>query len=102
MRENLWVHTLGPLNMPILSEAIIEVSGPEFDTKPYKQLLIGSTCSKDLMCVPRGSLAFRLFASHSFMSEKTSGFQGTTLTLLELFKILLENILVLQFELVCF
>ena len=33
MRENLWAHTLGLLNVLILSEAVIEVSGPEFDSK---------------------------------------------------------------------
>ena len=32
---------------------------------------------KDLTWAPRGSLAFRLFASCSFVSEKTSGFQCT-------------------------
>ena len=42
-----------------------------------KRLLIGSVCSKDLTCAPRGSLVFLLFASRSFVSGKTSGFQGT-------------------------
>ena len=39
--------------------------------------LIGPAHSKDLTCVPWGSLVFG-FASHSFISEKTSGtFQGS-------------------------
>ena len=35
-RENLWVYALGPLNMPIQSEAIIEVSESDFEG-PYIQ-----------------------------------------------------------------
>ena len=31
--ENLWAHTLGPLNMPIQWEAIIDVSESGFDSK---------------------------------------------------------------------
>ena len=57
MQENLWAHTLGPLNVPIQSEAVIEV------LKPHKQLLIGSAHSKDLTCAPRGSLAFGFASS---------------------------------------
>ena len=33
MRENLWAHMLGPLNVPIQSEAVIEVSELEFDSE---------------------------------------------------------------------
>ena len=40
--------------------------------KPHKRLLIGSARSKDLTCAPTGS-----FASRSFVSEETTGFQGT-------------------------
>ena len=32
MRETLWVHTLGPLNVPTQSEAIVEVSESDFDS----------------------------------------------------------------------
>ena len=35
-RENLWVYALGPLNMPIQSEAVIEVSESGFEG-PYIQ-----------------------------------------------------------------
>ena len=30
---HLWVHMLGPLNVPIQSEAVIEVSVSEFDSE---------------------------------------------------------------------
>ena len=33
MRENLWAHMLGPLNVLIQSEAVIEVSELEFDSE---------------------------------------------------------------------
>ena len=57
MRENLWAHMLGPLNVPIQSEALSE--------EPQYRLLIGSV----------RSISF-LFTLCSFASEKTSGFQG--------------------------
>ena len=50
MQENLWVRTIGCLNVPIQSAAITEVSESDF-----------------------GSLSFCLFASCSFVSKKTSG-----------------------------
>ena len=49
------MYTLGPLHVPTQSEAIIEV--------PHKRLLIGSAHSKDLTCVPGGSLMFGLASS---------------------------------------
>ena len=56
-REHL-VYTLGPLNVPTQYEAIIEV--------PHKRLLIGSAHSKDLTCVPGGSLMFSFaFSPHA-------------------------------------
>ena len=36
MQENLWAHKLGPLNAPIQSEAVIEVSESDFDLETLK------------------------------------------------------------------
>ena len=54
--ENLWAHTLGPLNAPIQPEAAIEVLSESLTRRPHKRLLIGSARSKDLTCAPRTSV----------------------------------------------
>ena len=59
MKENLWAHALGPLNVLIQSEAVIEISESYFDLETFT----GSAHLKDLTCVPRGSLEFCLFTS---------------------------------------
>ena len=50
---------------------------PSFESDFQWRLLIGSASSKELRCAVRGSLALRLstslFASRSFVSEKTLG-----------------------------
>ena len=53
------MHTLGPLNAPIQSEAVIELSESDFDSETSQ--------------MAPGWLGF---TSRSFVSEKTSGFQG--------------------------
>ena len=72
------VITVGPLNVLIQSETIIlRFLSQILTQKLQTQHLIGPAHSKDLTCVPWGSLVFG-FASHSFISEKTSGtFQGS-------------------------
>ena len=83
MQENLWVHTLGPLNAQIQSKAVLEVSKSKLDSETSKTasdwigMLKGSNVT-----APSGSLVLRLhvfarlFASCSFLHEKTSGFPG--------------------------
>ena len=59
-QENLWVHTLGPLNVPIQSEAVIEISESDFDTETSKKASDWIGMLKGPTCVSRGSLVFCL------------------------------------------
>ena len=54
------MRTLGPLNAPIQSEAIIEFSESDFDSETLKMAShwTGTFKGPTVMCVPRGSLAF--------------------------------------------
>ena len=76
--ENLWVHTLGPLNVPIQSEAAIEVSESDFDsqTSQTASYWIGAFNVRPEVLSRFASSP--VFAPRSFVSEKTPGFQGST------------------------
>ena len=81
-QEKHWPRTLGPFNVPIQSEAIIEVSEWDFDSETSKMAFdwIGlfkgpNVCTQRFSCIWL-CLVTRLFALCLFMREKTSGFQG--------------------------
>ena len=76
-RENLWAHKLGPLNAPTNQKPFGKFPSQNLTQKPQNSFWLDRHNSKDLMCVPGGSLTFGLFATCSFMSEKKSGFQGS-------------------------
>ena len=80
IRVNLWVHTLGPLNVPIHSEAVIEVSESDFDLETLNGLWSGSPHSKDLTRAPRGSLVFGFtsLAHTRSCARKLLGFKVAT------------------------
>ena len=82
MRQNLWVRTLGPLNAPIQSEAVCDVSESDFNLKSSQRACdwIGTSKGPNLgihrFSHIRLHLFTRLFPSHLFVWEKTSGLQG--------------------------
>ena len=72
MQENPWAHMLGPLNTPIQSEVVYEVSELKSDPETSIAACDWTGASKG----PNDSLAFQIFALRLFISKKTYGFQS--------------------------
>ena len=73
------MHMLGPLNVPIKSEAVIEVSDFDSETSQTAFDWIGAFKGPNVRAQRFSSLPLHLFVLRSVISEKTSGFQATCL-----------------------
>ena len=73
--DNLWAHMVGPLNMPIQSEVVIQVTESKSD--PETSMMASDWIGgKDLTCASGLEvliLPCEVLILHLFVSEKTSG-----------------------------
>ena len=63
MQENLWTHMLGPLKMPIQSEAVIKVFESNFDLKTSQMASDWIGMFKGPNMCASGSLTFGFVSS---------------------------------------